>query len=170
MKVALASVLAVTLALAAHRTAHADSASAVLAAQGWWDELNNSDTLPTPTKKSPLLYGVFPYAADACGVFESKRVDKVTNRKTYLALSDCLHAGTEAGSDPQMTWEASDVDMLVIGFDYDRKLEKKIRKAVKKLRIVSLEITGGEAPVHVFFALDKKDVVKGVYLYVDSAN
>ena len=163
--------LAFVILLSSTVIAHADPATAIPAAQDWWDLALNSAEIKV-TKKAPVNYGVFPYAAEACGVYEDKRVDKVTNSKGFSALTSCLSEASAAKENAEYTWEPSDVDMLLIGFDYDKKLAKKIKKQTKKLEIVSLEISGSEnaADVHVFFALDKKGNVKGVYMYVDSAN
>ena len=176
MKLSIAAVIAVTLLVASHRAARADDAETIGIAQDWWQALvRNDGTLAAPTKKAPLQYGVFPYAGDSCGAFEKKRVDKVTSAKGFEPLAKCLlEALAGEGGKPELTWEPSDVDSLEIGFDYDRKLLKKVRKAARKLTIVSLEIagtdTGDNAAVHVFFGVDKKGAVKGVFMYVDSAN
>ncbi len=169
----LAVTIAVAVALVAQspaRTARAGTAETIEAAQGWWDQLLNSDALPVPSKKAPLHYGVFPYAAEPCGVFDARRVDKVTSKKPYRALSACLAAAIGAEEAPELTWELSDVDSILIGFE-SSKQAKAIRKATGKLAIVSLEVRGTEdaAAVHVFFAVDKKGAVRGVYMYVDAA-
>jgi hypothetical protein len=163
--------IVVACVLALSSTALAQQSPAVDAATQWWDEALNSDALPTPTKKKPLHYGVFPYAAEPCGVFDKKRVDKITSRKAWTALTACLSAAHGAEENPEYTWEASDVDTLLIGFDQDKKAVKKIRKAAKKMDVVSLEIRGKEdaAAVHVLFLVDKKGAVRGVYMYVDAA-
>lgn len=169
-------VLALAILVSSVSLARADTAATIEAAQSWWDIATNSDTTTVPTKKKPLQYGVFPYAADACGAFEDKRVDKVTNKKGLSSVIACLYGALEGeGAKPEFVWEPSDADTVEIGFDYDKKLVKKLRKALKKMTIVHLEIRGvgddvsDSAAVHIFFALDKKDVVRGVFMYVDAA-
>jgi hypothetical protein len=161
--------VAVIAILSSVGTAQAGPAETIPAAQSWWEQLLEGNALPAPTKKKPLHYGVFPYAAEPCGAFEVKRVDKVTTRKALGALTSCLGAAIGLEETPESTWEPSDVDTLLIGFD-DAKQAKKIRKATKKMEIVSLEVRGSEdaAAVHVFFAVDKQGAVRGVFMYVDA--
>ena len=88
---------------------------------------------------------MFPYAAEACGAFDSKRVDKITTKKGWQQLSACLSGATVVEGTPEYTWEPSDVDMLLIGFD-SKKQQKAIKKATKGMEIVSLEVNGSEMP------------------------
>jgi len=162
--------IAVALLVSTVSLARADDPEVVMDAQSWLDTYLNSDMLKAPTKKAPLYYGVFPYAASSCGAFEKKRVDKITSKKMFNKLASCLSEAL--GEQANATWAVSDIDMLLIGFDQQRGAEKKIRKALKKLTIVSLEVQNPDDPsaTHVFFALDKKGNVRGVYLYVDAAS
>lgn len=169
MLVAIAVVAFATMTSSAG-TAQAGPAETIPAAQGWLDQFLNSDSIAAPTKKKPFHYGVFPYAAEACGKFDKKRVDKITTKKAFDALSGCLGAAIGLEENAESLWEPSDIEMLLIGFD-DAKQARKIRKALKGLEIVSLEVRGDEdaAAVHIFFAVDKKGDVRGAFMYVDAA-